>query len=271
MQGFGNQIKSFTVDGKSADPVLGSHLQGRHSVKIVLADNRLQPGKMNNVENYISPDVPAVTLAGKILTWNPVAGTKQYKVLKNGKEAAHTSKTSFPVADENYGEYQVIAVDANGVESFASEPLIVADKTAVSIYEIEKSAGRSDLSYKGFSGEGFVEISKTRNTALTIPVNIDADGIYAIDFKYANGNGPTNTENKCAIRTLKEGSTILGIIVLPQRGKDEWSNWGWSNPVLARFTKGNHDITISFETYNENMNGEINQAMLDNMRLIKIK
>ena len=127
------------------------------------------------------------------------------------------------------------------------------------------------MPYNGFSGEGFVEISKTKNTAFTVPVNIVADGVYAIDFKYSNGNGPTNTENKCAIRTLKEGSKLLGTVVLPQRGKDEWSNWGWSNSVQAFLTKGQHNLVISFEPYNENMNGEINQAMLDNMRIMRIK
>ena len=169
----------------------------------------------------------------------------------------------------DYAEYQVIAVDKKGVGSFASEPLVVADK--IIIKDIEKASSKSSLPYKGFSGEGFVEISKTTNTQLVIPVTIPADGVYAIDFKYANGNGPTNTENKCAIRTLKQGDKSLGTIVLPQRGKDEWSNWGWTNSIKVAFTKGSYNLTLGLESYNENMNLEINQAMLDQIRIIKIK
>ena len=105
---------------------------------------------------------------------------------------------------------------------------------------------------------------------VTIPVNIPKDGTYAIDFRYANGNGPTNTENKCAIRTIKDDATILGTFVFPQRGVDEWSNWGFSNFVQAFFKKGKHKIVLSYEPWNENMNGSINQAMVDYMRVIKI-
>ena len=269
MDGYGNQIKSFTIDGKTANPSISKNLQGHHTIKIVLAGNKTPVSNINTVEHYVSLDAPAVNHSGKNLSWNEITGAKQYIVLKNGKELAKTTNATFAIENNNYAEYQVIAVDAKGIQSFASEPLIVADK--ISTHELEKNAPKSSLPYNGFSGEGFVEISKTKNTAFTVPVNIVADGVYAIDFKYSNGNGPTNTENKCAIRTLKEGSKLLGTVVLPQRGKDEWSNWGWSNSVQAFLKKGQHNLVISFEPYNENMNGEINQAMLDNMRIMRIK
>ena len=38
MEGYGNQIKSFNVDGKKADPKLSYTLKGTHTVKIVLAN-----------------------------------------------------------------------------------------------------------------------------------------------------------------------------------------------------------------------------------------
>jgi hypothetical protein len=91
--------------------------------------------------------------------------------------------------------------------------------------------------------------------------------LYAIDFRYANGNGPTNTENKCAIRTLFVDNVPINAIVFPQRGKEEWSNWGFSNALKVPLKKGKHIIAISMETANENMNGEINQAMIDYARL----
>ncbi|MBE7169217.1 MAG: hypothetical protein INR73_01410 [Williamsia sp.] len=39
--------------------------------------------------------------------------------------------------------------------------------------------------------------------------------------------------------------------------------------VLLNFKKGPHMLTIGFEPYNENMHGEINQAMIDYLRVIK--
>ncbi|MCW3105582.1 MAG: Bacterial alpha-L-rhamnosidase, partial [Segetibacter sp.] len=167
MEGYGNGIKSFAIDGKASAPSIASSLNGHHAIKIVLAGKRPQPTRINTVEHYISLDAPAVTYDNKSLSWNRVEGAVQYSILKNGKEITRTIKTTFPVANENYGEYQVIAIDTKGVVSFASEPLIVAAPNLVSNYEIEKYATRSNEQYKGFSGEGFVEISKTKNTALT--------------------------------------------------------------------------------------------------------
>jgi hypothetical protein len=135
----------------------------------------------------------------------------------------------------------------------------------------ETVAPKSELNYQGANGSGFSELSTTVNTSVTFTVNISKAGQYSIDFRYANGNGPTNTENKCAIRNLSVDSKNVGTIVLPQRGKGEWSNWGYTNSVLVSLTAGKHTVRLSYESYNENMNQEINQAMLDELRLILVK
>ena len=60
-------------------------------------------------------------------------------------------------------------------------------------------------------------------------------------------------------------------MVFPQRGNEEWSNWGYSNTATTYLNKGLHNITLSFEPSNENMNVDINKAMIDFMRVIKLK
>ena len=135
-----------------------------------------------------------------------------------------------------------MAVDEKEVESFGSEPVVFTGNNFVQTIELENATAKSTLSYNGFLGEGFVEISKKENLTINIPVTLPEDGIYTIDFRYANGNGPTNTENKCALRTLKEGNIIVGTVVLPQRGKEEWSNWGWSNTISGTAYKRNASI-----------------------------
>ena len=116
-----------------------------------------------------------------------------------------------------------------------------------------------------------MEINKKVNTSISIPVKINKKGIYAVRFRYSNGNGPINTENKCALRSLKLNKKFVGTIVFPQRGKEEWSNWGYSNSVQLSLNKGTSVISLVFEPWNENMNGEINQAFLDNMQLILLE
>ena len=136
--------------------------------------------------------------------------------------------------------------------------------------EIEKVLSPSSLPYRNFSGAGFVEISRTVNRVVSFDIEVATDGLYAIDWRYANGNGPINTENKCAIRTLFVDNNRLGAQVFPHRGTNEWSIWGFSNAVQVRLNAGMHTLKLAFMPENENMNIEINQAMLDYVRLIKI-
>ena len=66
------------------------------------------------------------------------------------------------------------------------------------------------------------------------------------------------------------GETI-GVSVFPHRGTDEWNNWGWSNPVVTNLKKGKQVITLEFDDHVENMNITVNQALLDQIRLTKVK
>ncbi|HRH34907.1 MAG TPA: hypothetical protein PKY12_07595, partial [Catalimonadaceae bacterium] len=87
---------------------------------------------------------------------------------------------------------------------------------------------------------------------------------------YANGNGPMNTENKCGIRNLWNLNTKIGTVVFPQRGNQEWSNWGFSNRIEVYLKKGKHQLEIRLDPENENMNGAINQALIDYMEVNRI-
>ncbi|RSK24025.1 glycogen debranching protein [Hymenobacter metallilatus] len=271
LQGFGNEISTITLDGQPLPAAtVPATLTGRHTIRIELKNQAPAAASTNRVANWFAPETPAVRYAAGRLSWAPVAGASAYQVLRNGQFAARTTGTSLAVTPGLYAEYQVVAVDAGGQESFASEPLPVPSQPA-QLVQLETRAAKSSKAYKGFSGTGFVEISRTVNTHLTIPVTVPETGLYALDFRYANGNGPLNTDNKCALRTLRLGQRQLGTVVLPQRGVAEWSSWGFSNPILVRLPKGSHTLTLRFEPANENMNGEINQAMLDYLRLTRVQ
>jgi hypothetical protein len=114
-------------------------------------------------------------------------------------------------------------------------------------------------------------LSRNENQSVTVPVEIAEKGVYAVMLRYANGNGPVNTENKCAIRTLAFDGKFKGTVVFPQRGKEEWSNWGYSNAVIIETDKGKHSLQLDFRPANENMNGEINEAAIDSMIFWKIR
>jgi len=275
MEGSGNQIKDFFLNGKKMNAAeIPGNLNGVHTVRIILA-NHFPATTINKVNNQVAPATPLTSLSSKSLLWQKVEGAVKYKVLKNGKPIATVTEgeTAFALSTNKSiaaTEYQVIAIDGNGLESFASEPSVVADDKAVYIYEVENFAKNSTHAYKGFSGNGFVEISKQINKTVSIPITINEPGLYSIDWRYANGNGPVNTENKCALRTLKINDIQVGTFVFPQRGKEEWSNWGFSNAVKHVFLKGTYTLQLTLEDFNDNMNGDINQAMIDRLRVTKL-
>lgn len=272
LSGFGNEIRSVTLDGNPLpDAKLPGNLEGTHTIKIELADRVADKGGITKVSHSVTPATPSVTLTSNNLTWQPVEGAKSYKVLQNGKQVEITTGTQLKLNATAYAEYQVIAVDASGQESFASEPLAANLDKHTQLYEAEAVTSAASYPYKGFSGKGFIELSKQKNTAVSFKITAPEKGIYAISFRYSNGNGPVNTDNKAAMRNLKVGKTFLGTIVLPQRGVKEWSEWGFTNTVQVPLEKGNHTITLSFDSSNENMNFDINQAMLDYMRILKIQ
>ncbi|MES2429950.1 MAG: trehalase family glycosidase [Bacteroidota bacterium] len=272
MEGYGNIISSFFVDGKKVLlPEFPATLKGKHSIKIILTSKNIPQQKINKVENYTTLATPVLSNpAPDAIAWQAIGGAYKYHVIKNGVHFETTDQTRFIINDA-CAEYQVVAIDGKSIQSFASEPFLSDDCVNNGTFDISNYAPKSELPYKGSTGNGFVEISITKNRFISIPVNVVEDGVYAINFRYANGNGPVNTDNKCAIRTLQVDKKFAGTIVFPQRGNEEWSNWGFTNAVKVSMKKGKHIITLAFLSPNDNMNLDVNQAMIDHMQLIKLK
>lgn len=271
LEGTGNQIRFVSMDGKPlTTPEIPADLTGTHQISIILASAPLPSQPVNKTMVYTSLPAPELTLQKNILKWKTIPGAAQYSILKNGKLLRKTAAAEAVIDANATGEYQVLAIDKKGIASFASEPLFVAGKQMISICEAENFATPANYVYKGFTGKGFVESGTALNTQLDIPVEIKRSGWYGIDSRYANGNGPANTENKCAVRTLMVDDANAGVWVLPQRGKEEWSNWGYSNLIRVYLNAGKHLLSIRYLEANENMNGGVNQAMIDHIRLVPI-
>ena len=275
MTGFGRGISSITIDGQPLPgAAVPATLSGPHELRIALDNQAPAAQQVNQAAHHVSPMTPAVRYAAGRLSWAPMEGAQAYQVLRNGEFAGRTTEAGFavPAADKSYAAYQVLAVDKQGFESFASEPLAVGAAAFQQHVELATGARKSARPSQGATGRGFVEISTTRNKELTFQINAPAAGRYALDFRYANGNGPINTSNKCAFRTLRDAAgRQLGTAVFPQRGVEEWSDWGFSNPILVELSKGTQTLTLAYEPANENMNGEVNQAMLDYARLTRVE
>lgn len=246
ISGYGNEIKSFKINGKEQSPFIpAKKAKGVMNIEIVMADNEIPAIGVNHASQMNSPITPIAWLEGTTLVWNPIEYINHYIIVKDGEKIAKTNATTFDASAP--GEYQVIGVSDGGVESFASEPRSTREELLIT----------------------FPVKDNDKTSVLKVPVEVDAEGDYYISLRYANGNGPVNTENKCAIRTLLVDGDREGLIVMPQRGRDNWDEYGWSNSVKAHLKPGKHEVTLEFRPENENMNIDVNHARINALRLVK--
>ncbi|MBV9766044.1 MAG: hypothetical protein JOZ48_14455, partial [Acidobacteriaceae bacterium] len=251
IEGHGAAIRTITLDDQPTRAFIPATISGSHTIKIRMADDPLKNLAVKHVEALVAPDTPTVQKVDNRAAWNPIEGATGYQIFRNGKPTATTQDTSFVLPPEpNDSEYQVAAVTASA-ESFESEPVVVSPPL--------------------IAVDAHFDLTRTQNTDVILNATAPAGGRFAIQFRYANGSGPINTENKCAIRTLFVDGKFAGAIVLPQRGTDQWSDWGMSSSQIVSLTQGPHKFELKFEPYDENMNFDVNRAVLGNMLLTPIR
>jgi hypothetical protein len=273
ISGWGTEVAEVLLDGERLqEPLIPANLQGEHRVEIRMANNSFGDQSFNLSANHTSLATPQVQVDQQSLEWEPVEGAVAYQVWHNGNLLQHVNSNRFDIEAplDLYSEYMVAAVDSAGWPSFLSEPASLVSHARIQLIEAEQIAPPADLTYEGYSGEGYLELSKTVNTGISFRVEAPAAGEYLLDVHFSNGSGPVNTDNKAAIRSLYVEDNYAGPLVMPQLGAEEWSNWGFSNPLKIRLQQGSNQLHIRFMPWNENMNGEVNRAMLDFVRLIRL-
>ena len=266
LEGYGASVAAFYLDGEKAQAFLPGDLEGEHDVRIVL-DRHIRPSSINLVSNAYSPDTPVCIRSDNMLNWEAVEGAKAYRILCDGKPCQETRDNYYRM--ERYGEYQVIAIGTNGYDSFASEPINYVNGNLMMI-PLEACGKGERAPYTQYEGKAYLPLTVTENREVVIPVTVPQSGEYALDFLYANANGPVTTENKCAVRTLWDGSARLGVVVMPQCGEGAFSIWKYTPSRIVSLEEGEHLFRLSFEPENINMNIETNSAAISRMRLIRI-
>lgn len=285
VSGFGDSVKKLTLNGREipADKVIpASRLKGVCNIVAEMDNEPIPAMKVNYTSNSKAPLTPQTRLSNaeyldgmelpvnNLLEWNPIEYIGEYIVLRDGKEVARTHQTSYPAVVP--GEWQVIGVAGDGTQSFASEPLSNRNAMLYQFDEETTDIVSPEVSYlpkdkiQGYSGAGFVEVSKDTKP-VTLTVDIPEEGTYTFALRYSNGNGPVNTENKAAIRTMTLDGVKAGTWVLPQRGVANWNDWGISNLIRLHLPKGKHTIGVEYRPEDENMNIATNHALLDLLRV----
>lgn len=269
VRGHGDGVASVRLDGGPVERAeIPASLTGAHAIEIRM-NGRWPASAVNLVPDRWSPATPAVTREGDALTWAAVPGAVRYAVYRNGVQAMTTTEPRAPVEPASpVAEYQVLAVDSAGLESFLSEPILVAADDAVIIARPRHVP--LEREHEGFTGDGYVRLTRESNTTVEVPVTITCGGVYRVEPRYANGSGPINTDAKAAIRTLAVGSDDIGVLVMPQRGSDRWTDWGYGTALRLEFPAAEYTLLLSMTPKDENMDGRVNTALLDHLRLTRI-
>jgi hypothetical protein len=121
------------------------------------------------------------------------------------------------------------------------------------------------------AAKSFVMLDSAGKTAPSFTIEIPQSGRYALSFRYANGNGPINTNNRCAVRTLFLDGAEVGPMIFPQRGEGQWDNFGVSNVHTMSLSTGVHRVELRLTQHDINMDGSINQAAISSFILARIQ
>lgn len=272
VSGYGSQVKEITLNGKKLKAgetfIPASKLKGNCKIAITMADNDIPSMQVNRRPNIKAPLTPIARFEdnASALAWNPIEYIAKYVVLHNGEPVDTVRTTRYEISEP--GEWQVIGVATDGTPSFASEPLYLGNYDTIQIPGEGTAMTSEEISYRGatpvagYLGEGFAETDHNKRV-IEIPVEITTPGTYSLSLRYANGNGPVNTENKAAIRALTLDGHKIGTVVLPQRGVANWDDWGFSNSVITQLPEGKHTLRIELLEEDENMNLKTNHALID--------
>lgn len=255
LHGYGNTIASVSLDGKRIRKAeVPADLKGSHKLDITLGGESAQ-GSVYLVSNEFAPETPIVRERNETLQWDAIHDAINYIICRNGKPIATTKSTSLTLPpNDRYAEYQVKAVGVNGSESFFSEPIRkVPAENILIVHAGDKESER-------------VCVERTGTSAIEKEFQISTSGSYIVDVRYANGSGPINTDNKCAIRTLVIDGKKVSPVILAQRGENNWMEFGYSNSMKVKLQKGKHRLALTFASSNNNMNGETNTALISHFR-----
>lgn len=267
--GWGDTISSFKVNGKKQSlTAIPATLTGVQNIEIELSNSFSKKMDYEVVNNHFSPEKPRVKVEGNKLTWEEVDGAVVYEVFQDGQPTALLDSNSYSIENRS-GEFMVRALDNQGWHSFFSEP-VEAHMWTATVDISEQVTSFDGVNLLNYTGDGATVISNDTNRALEIPVEVGESGRYAVQFKYANGSGPWNTDNKAAIRTLLVNNSKAGTVVMAQRGENEWSNWGMTNPIITDLNEGVNRLNLVFQPNNINMNIDVNSALLDQLIIKKL-
>jgi hypothetical protein len=268
--GTGSKIKSFAIDGiTSHQHSFAGELHGDHTISIVMANDTPEPHTLTQITE------PQFIAKSPSLSWTDSTTAKidniiqglEYKTYINGEITDNAITDTYVVTDTaNY--HNIAIAPLNG---YTCKPLEYLTQSAISTIEAELLAikGTRHIKDKKLS-KTFTELTIWKNTRIRFSYRAKNDGIYFVDVRYANGNGPNGPCRKSVIRALLADEQYIGDIIMPQLGDNDWTTTAFSNRIRVHLTPGIHIFTIEYKPLrNEPIDFASSSALLDYVRITR--
>lgn len=274
VNGTGDEIATFMIDGVACDEhkFPASMAQGKHVIEITMANNEIEPQPRNASPQVWMPSTPIVDRQVDQYKFENYKAGLSYIVYDNGVVIDTMCSNNISLEQPiDFSTLAFVPVDGRGIGGFTMAPFESIPSESLTIIQAESvAAPGTKFVADSKKARRFVELTISKNTHLPFKATVNEEGIYFIDVRYANGSGPINTENKCAIRTLYANGQRAGALVMPQRGIGEWLSTGFSNRVAVHLNAGENLLSIDYVIpENVNMNGDVNTALIDYIRIIR--
>lgn len=273
IHGTGNNITRFAINDSVTDSYfLPADTEGKVVVDITLDNKRPAPQKINNQPQMWMPKTPVVE-------WTTDTCAT---ILNQESDICYTIHTNSSILEQvctpavsylptpGYSVLDIVPVRMEHYQGFTCLPhehITPGSQYTVSANDFGVATGTNLITNRSIAAN-YVETTATRNSTLNFHVNVEQGGDYFLDVRYANGSGPINTENKCAIRMLYVNGNRAGAIVMPQRGIGEWISTGNSNMLPVRLNSGDNTLSLRLEVPNMNADG-VNTALIRSVRIIR--
>ena len=266
ISGTGSQISEIKLDGKPVNSNFFScHLSGSHSVEITLNEGMQSESGINVTSSYHRrPFTPSVVWHDDSASISNFRRNLTYSIVINDRmyNGIHPSFV-LPHLKQPFNIVYMVAKDEYA-QSFISQPHIVFSPQHFLCIRLADYASPGTTLIEGNNAARVVEFSNSRNSSISFSVMVDEPGEYYLDVRFANG--ASNVGN-CPMCDLVVNTHKQDILVLPQRGAGEWSNFGYSNMVHLQLLKGKNTIRLNFLP---SLNSHFTEmALLDHVRIFK--
>lgn len=269
--GTGERIKTFSINGMvSQRHFLPDTVSGNVTVEITM-DNR-PPGQTRlNSQPFIT------TLPTPVVTWkdDSVAivdnfnDSTGYSIYVNSYFIDNFESVRIPFTPlGGFSTVTITPFTKTGLSGFSSQPRqYIAPGSMTTIPSSLMSAAGTALIADHSLSRQFVEATTDYNTVLYFRIDARDDGDYLIDFCYANGEGPADNGDKCAVRMLYLEDAVAGAIVMPQLGAGNWTETAYSNMVPVKLKRGRNHLSLRLTVGNTNR--KVNTTLIKYARIIR--